>query len=618
MSGDGAAAGDASAFELSAAFADALICITLRRMKWSPSFIWVLAFLGLTAGLGAGAGWFSYRTALDRLAEQGRADLALAADRLNSQLLRYRELAVVLTSHPDLQALLQGAGERAVGDRLVQSMADKTGALSVTLVDRDGVALAASEPVPPRLDPAVLPLSRALHGAIGTEHLIIPRWDDRQTRAFSFAAPVYAPAGPSAGAVVANVDVRAIEDNWPANTPAAYFVDDRGLVFASNRSDLRLMRIGEGGTFPAHTIREIAGHEIWRLDGGPYLPRRALHVRRAVPTLGLDANVLLDATPAWRSALLASAATTALVLGFGAVLLVAMQQRRALRVRLALEAVANSQLEARVSQRTEALAGANRALRREVAERKEAEAALKQAQDELVQAGKLSALGEMSAGISHELNQPLMAIRSFAENGALFLDRGQPEKAGENLGRIAELARRMGRIIQNLRAFARQESARVTDVDLVAVIEAALEVTAETVARHGASVDWDRPPRPVPVYGGEVRLQQVVVNLISNAVDAMDELGAEVPRRIEIAITETGGRIALTVRDTGPGLAEPERVFDPFYTTKAIGAAEGMGLGLSISYGIVHSFGGTIRGTNHPDGGAVFRVDLACAAEVAA
>jgi two-component system C4-dicarboxylate transport sensor histidine kinase DctB len=213
----------------------------------------------------------------------------------------------------------------------------------------------------------------------------------------------------------------------------------------------------------------------------------------------------------------------------------------------------------------------------------------------------------MSAGISHELNQPLMAIRSYAENGALFLDRGRGAEAAENLSRISELARRMGRIIKNLRAFARQESEPVHDVDMVAVIAAALDLVEGKLTQHAVTLDWVPPDQPVQVRGGEVRLQQVVMNLLSNAADAM----AECPeRRLTIRLVRAEGRVRLTVADTGPGIAEPERLFDPFYSTKAVGSAEGMGLGLSISYGMVQSFGGAISGANRPEGGAVFTVEL--------
>jgi two-component system C4-dicarboxylate transport sensor histidine kinase DctB len=102
-------------------------------------------------------------------------------------------------------------------------------------------------------------------------------------------------------------------------------------------------------------------------------------------------------------------------------------------------------------------------------------------------------------------------------------------------------------------------------------------------------------------------LQQVVLNLASNAIDAM-EISA--PKILTVDATVTGTSVTLSVRDTGPGITEPEKIFEPFYSTKAVGAAEGMGLGLSISYGLVQSFGGVIRGRNHPDGGAIFTVDL--------
>ncbi|MFV2001371.1 MAG: sensor histidine kinase, partial [Paracoccaceae bacterium] len=272
--------------------------------------------------------------------------------------------------------------------------------------------------------------------------------------------------------------------------------------------------------------------------------------------------------------------------------------------------------EGRVEARTAELSSTNTALRREVFERHEAEGALRKAQADLVQAGKLSALGQMSAGISHELNQPLMAIRSFAENAETFLVRDKPAAAAQNLSRISELSRRMGRIIKNLRAFARQEREEITDVDLVGVIDAVLELSGRRLSDGGINVSWERPDAPVFVRGGEVRLQQVVMNLVSNAADAM----ADSPeRKLQISIAAARGKMRLRVADTGPGIDDPGRMFDPFYSTKEVGNSEGMGLGLSISYGLVQSFGGAIRGRNKPDGGAVFTVELsASGARVAA
>ncbi|MFV2034548.1 MAG: sensor histidine kinase, partial [Halocynthiibacter sp.] len=198
-------------------------------------------------------------------------------------------------------------------------------------------------------------------------------------------------------------------------------------------------------------------------------------------------------------------------------------------------------------------------------------------------------------------------IRSFAENAGLLLARKDPESAAKNLSRISELARRMGRIIKNLRAFARQEREPISDVDIGAVVEAVLELSETRLRAEQVALDWLAPEPAISVRGGEVRLQQVVTNLVSNAIDAMDGVPE---KRLQLSLVRRGSKVLLQVRDSGPGLDDPAKIFDPFYTTKAVGQSDGMGLGLSISYGLVQSFGGVIRGLNHPGGGAIFTVEL--------
>ena len=212
--------------------------------------------------------------------------------------------------------------------------------------------------------------------------------------------------------------------------------------------------------FPDRHERRFGRHDLWSVPDNPYLPARALHLARPMPVIDMTAEILVSLTPALRLAALQAAAAAALCLAFGTLLVYLAERRRALAGRLKAEERANAALEARVAERTEALSLLNQDRRREIGERLEAEAALRRAQADLVQAGKLSALGQMSAGISHELNQPLMAIRSFAENGTAFMERGQPERAAQNLTRIGELARRMGRIIRNLRALRNRNAPR--------------------------------------------------------------------------------------------------------------------------------------------------------------
>ncbi|WP_189681303.1 sensor histidine kinase [Seohaeicola zhoushanensis] len=563
----------------------------------------VLTFLVAVAAL-AGAVWrYGYGQALEQLAERSESDLALASDRLSTQLQAFRELAVLTVDHPAL-AHLETPEERDEAKRLLLMAADKTGALQVFFADTAGnVLVSAHRWEGGRI--ATQPwFERAMQGALGAAHGLTGGPDGR--RGYFHAVPSFGADGRVRGALVMVADVNAVEQTWRGDTPAVYFTDHRGEVFITNRSELLFWRRGPGevglhppsGAALPFAVTSVGEHEIWELGWGPYLPARALHLSQDLPVIGLMGEVLVDTAPARRLAGLQAAAVAAMCLAFGALLFVATERRRTL-------AEANQVLEARVAERTAELLETNVQLRREVREREEAEAALKRAQEDLVQAGKLSALGQMSAGISHELNQPLMAIRSFAENGAAYLERGRPEVAGENLGRISDMARRMGRIIQNLRAFARQESEPPSRVDVVKVMESVIEMVTARLEQEGVELVYAPPAGPVWVRGGEVRLGQVFLNLVGNAVDAMQ---GRAEKTLRLGIAEGAG-VTVTVADTGPGIADPGRVFDPFYTTKKIGAAEGMGLGLSISYGIVQSFGGDIRGQNL-DGGAEFSVRL--------
>lgn len=574
-------------------------------------------FLAATAA-GTAAVWrAAMAEALSRIEGRGRADLALAASRLTGELQRYREMAVLMAGHAGIRrAALSGEVGPGIAD-LLQRAADITGSRAVMLAGRDGRVIAASAGERPAGNLAgAAYFRRAMQGALG----FAPEVDiaagggegpAAAARAFVHAAPVFGPTGAVIGALIVRIAPAAVEAGWRGEPMAVYFTDRTGLVFVANRDEIVLtrQRLVTGGAPPAeapgrvmtHALARVAGRELWRVDGGPYLPAEALHLARPLPVIGMTAEALVDAAPARRTALQQALAAAALGLGLGAALFALFERRRALTRRLADEAAANARLEGRVAERTAELLAANERLQR--------------AQKDLVQAGKLSALGQMSAGISHELNQPLMAIRTYAENAGLFMQRGQGDQAEANLARISELARRMGRIIRNLRAFARQESGAMGDVDLAGVVEAALELSGARLRGAGVRVIWQAPGAPVMVRGGEVRLQQVVLNLIANAADAMADQPAPAPRDLAIAITAPAPRrVRLTVADTGPGIADPERIFDPFYTTKAVGQdgepGEGMGLGLSISYGIVQSFGGAIAGRNRAGGGAAFSVDL--------
>ncbi|MEM9577176.1 MAG: ATP-binding protein [Pseudomonadota bacterium] len=562
----------------------------------------ICAFVVALAGISTGVWRYGYLQALDQLSRQGAADLALASDRLVGQLERYRELSVLLADHPTVAALALG-GESAPAAALFLEVADKTGALDVMFVDMSGRLRAAAH-TQTTTNLAALPfVQRARQGALGWGHGV---GAPLAPRAFYHAAPVFGARGQVIGTTIVAAGITAIEDEWRGGFRPVFFTDDSGQVFVTNRSELVGWRRPDGAAGlvsdqgeerPFDSYR-TGRHEVWQVSWGPYLPKAALHLSRDLPVIGLVGETLVDVAPARRLALLQAAVVATLCLAFGALLFLATERRHAL-------ARINAELETRVRRRTRALSETNAALRREAEEREQAQAALARAQADLLQAGKLSALGQMSAGISHELNQPLMAIRSFAENAVQFQKRDRPDRVEENLNRISEMARRMGRIIQNLRAFSKQQVEPMTRVDLREVLTDAIDMISQKAHDIDAKIVLDCPDGSVWVKGGEVRLGQVFVNLMTNALDAM----AGCPERRLTLTLRYDKSVTVSVRDTGPGVEVPEKVFDPFYSTKDVGAAEGMGLGLSISYGIVKSFGGDIRVRNC-DPGALFIVEL--------
>ena len=283
--------------------------------------------------------------------------------------------------------------------------------------------------------------------------------------------------------------------------------------------------------------------------------------------------------------------------------------------KLAAQHAAQELLERRVIERTAELNEANTQLVAEVEERKTAEEQLRKTQTELIQAGKLAALGQMSAALSHELNQPLAAVKAYAENAVTFLQRGRPEDAEGNVRHISSLADRMSSIAKHLRNFARRPQEEAKPVSLLTIVDDALALMQPRISETNAVIEFDRPQEDIIVVGGQVRLQHVVVNLISNALDAM--LDVETPN-IEMQISVSNKRAELTVRDNGSGLSDDvlKLLFDPFFTTKDPG--KGLGLGLSISYNIVRDFGGKLSASNHEEGGAEFTVSLNLAEHVSA
>lgn len=247
----------------------------------------------------------------------------------------------------------------------------------------------------------------------------------------------------------------------------------------------------------------------------------------------------------------------------------------------------------------------NARLTREIAERERVQKELRVAEQTVQQSSKLAALGEMSAGVSHELNQPLAAMRTYLAGAKLLLDRGRPDEALSSFARIEGLLDRMGAITRQLKSYARKGAEAFEPVDLRSALSAALTMMEPQLRGSHIQINRQVPRMAVMVYCDRVRLEQVIINLLRNAMDAIRSL-----KKAQIDLTiEVGSHAVLTVRDNGPGVSDLEKLFEPFWTTKKPG--EGTGLGLAISSGIVSDFGGRLTAHNAESGsGAVFEMEL--------
>jgi two-component system, sensor histidine kinase AauS len=255
----------------------------------------------------------------------------------------------------------------------------------------------------------------------------------------------------------------------------------------------------------------------------------------------------------------------------------------------------------------EALQRAHDDLERKVEERTRT---LRAAQDELVHAGKLAVIGQLSAGLAHEINQPLAALRTLSGNAVKFMQRGNLEAAQGNLDRIGQLVDGMGALTSQLKSFARKSPGTPQPVSVRRSLDNALFLLDQRLRHADVSVRIDLQGGDMVALCDANRLEQVLVNLIANALDAM--IGCP-NAALSLSGRHEGERVFIRVHDTGPGLPDPvlARLFEPFFTTRNAGG--GLGLGLAISAGIVRDFGGTLTGANGPDGGAVFTVEIPAA-----
>ena len=246
----------------------------------------------------------------------------------------------------------------------------------------------------------------------------------------------------------------------------------------------------------------------------------------------------------------------------------------------------------------------NARLQREIAEREKVQKDLEVAEQTLAQSSKLAVLGEMSAAVSHELNQPLAAMKTYLAGARLLLQRKRVEEALSSFQRIDDLIDRMGAITRQLKSYARKGGEAFEPVDMRLCVSEALAMMEPQLKLKLAKITRILPRQKVMVQVDRLRLEQVIINLLRNALDATKDTGNP---QIDMMLS-VGDTATLTVRDNGPGIGDLDKLFEPFFTTKKAG--EGIGLGLAISSGIVADFGGRLTARNAEAGGAVFEMQL--------
>lgn len=584
-----------------------------------------LAALALMVALDRVADYAARRWAVAQVAASAETAAALRVAVLRSEVDKQRSLPVVLAQDPEVRGALEAPDTARFDalDRRLDALAEDARTGVIYLIDAEGHTVAASNYRTPESflgsDYGFRPYfrnalaeGRAEHFAFGTV----------SRKPGLYLAQRVEAQGRVLGVLVLKAEFDGLEAEWRRFAEPTFVTDERHIVLIASEPDFRFRTTVPLDPVERDAIREslqFGDSPLNRLDLGPSpeaggvlrlrLPGRStaqdfVAVDMPVPSTTWTLTVLAPTAATTRLATTAARASAALagVIGLGSAGVWWTRRRRRARA-LALEAEARRALEARVVERTAELSAANAQLVTEMEERRRARLAFDALQDELVQASKLAVLGQIAAGVAHEVNQPVAAIRTFAENSRAFLDRGEPAAAAANLDTIAALTERIGAITGELRAFARKSTARIEPVALAPVIDGALLLMRYRLLQTDIALALDIDQSDVAVTGDRMRLEQVLVNLIQNAAEA---IGTRRDGEIRIRVETRPDTVVVTVADNGPGLPEEMlgALFLPFTTTKP----QGLGLGLVISKDIIAECGGTLKVEN--SGGAVFTITL--------
>ncbi|QGZ43342.1 sensor histidine kinase [Pseudoduganella flava] len=593
---------------------------------------WCAALAGGVALAGA-AYWWTERVSTERLRAAGAQRLEVYAASLENLLDKYDFLPHMLELDKDVLALLEHPGDPARRQEVnayLERLSKQAGSRIIYIVDLQGRTLAASNwrekssfvgddiRFRPYLQDALRGRPSGFYG-VGTTS---------GEPGYFYARGVYRD-GRMQGVAVVKVNIEEQERGWVQGADNVMLADANGVVFLSSAPAWKYHTLR--ALSPAVRAHLAQTRQYYRLPL-PALPisrdeTRADGTRVMViggQTGGGARPMLVQqrslAPRQWTfihlsdlSHARANARLAVLFAGvaYGFLLLLFLYVRQRLRAKEQLQDAYNN-LEMMVAERTARLERTTQRLMDEAEVRREAEQQLHRTQNELYQAGKMAVLGQMSASITHELNQPLTALRTMSDNAVQLFERGRMAEARENLVKISQIVARMGTITGKLKGFARKSNAELGPVSIHTAISNALVLVERRMQLDKVAFTLDISDADIFALCDSNRLEQVLLNLMSNALDALATLERGAPRALSVSVTEAAGAVRIRVGDNGPGLSNEarERLFQPFFTTKPQG--EGLGLGLAISEQIVRDFGGSLR-AEPSEAGASFVIELRAA-----
>jgi two-component system C4-dicarboxylate transport sensor histidine kinase DctB len=578
-----------------------------RARRWRGVPRWCAA-LALVAAAGYVGHEVALRAGLSRLREAAEHRLDMLASGLDADLARFDYLPALLEMTPVVPALLDAPSNPQIRDaanRYLNGVNATVGAEMLYVLDRSGTSVAASDWDRPGTtlgqDLSFRPyVSDAVKQGRGRFYGV----GITSGRPGYYLSYALRRGEDVRGVAAVKIDIEGAESAWRKLPGDVLLIDERGVVILSTRDDLKYRPIAPLDAAQQAEVMHSRPYGTAALEPLRWRTLQALAADRHLVSLdGLTRLaserslqhapwrlVTLDELTPVRNAARWAAATAGLAMAVLVLVAVTLWQRqRAVRHKLASQAAlqaAHDDLEATVVART---------------------AQLRAAQSELVHAGKMAALGQMSAGMVHELNQPLTALRTLSDSAGILLDHHRLDDLRGNLQRISAMVDRLARLTSRLKTFAHKSDQPPQAVPLLRSIVDAQALLDAEVKERDIRVEIDVRPAELSVMADEAAIGSLLINLMRNAIDAMQ--GAA-QRILRVEARAQGERVILSVTDTGPGIRADilPRLFEPFVTSKPAGA--GLGLGLVISAQLMRAVGGSVAASNCGQGGACFTVDL--------